>query len=567
LTIDPRYGSNDQYVEMTRNAQQFGIIIIGDLVPAHTGKGADFRLAERAYKNYEGLYTMVEIPQGDWVLLPSVPEGADSVNLSLETVQRLEDAGYIPGPLEAIPFYDPGVKDTNWSATDIVTGVDGRQRRWVYLHVFKQGQPSLNWLDPTFGAQRIVMADAVQSLHVFGAKGLRLDANALMGVEGRPGLDKSWVEGHPVSEGGSDLMAMMIRKLGGYSFQELALSLDDLKRFTTWGPDLSYDFITRPAYLYALATGDGGPLRMILRVILKEGVDLGALVHALQNHDELMFGLNHLVKHGDEKFSVNGKEMLGREIYDHMYEAARERVASGIPAYIQEFTNIGFCTTLVAYAAAALDVPDPYNMTPSEKSAVHRLHLLAAAFNAVQPGVFALSGWDLVGALLVPPESRGSWLEDQDCRWMNRGAYDLMGVNPGAKASRIGLPRAVALYGTLPEQLRDPSSFASQLRRMLRARRESGIAFSKLVAVPEVDNQGILVMLFEHPEDRGWSITALNFGREPARGIFELPQLARKSADLIFSTLGKTAKTIHISDEASFSLDLGPIEGEVFAVR
>ncbi|GAG32232.1 unnamed protein product, partial [marine sediment metagenome] len=62
LTIDPLFGTDQQYKRMTRTAEQHNIIIIGDLVPAHTGTGADFRLAERAYKNYEGLYVMVEIP-------------------------------------------------------------------------------------------------------------------------------------------------------------------------------------------------------------------------------------------------------------------------------------------------------------------------------------------------------------------------------------------------------------------------------------------------------------------------------------------------------------------------
>jgi len=64
----------------------------------------------------------------NWELLGFVPKGADSVNLTLEIVQSLEDKGYIPGPLECIPFYDPGVKDTCWSATRTVTGVDGLQR-------------------------------------------------------------------------------------------------------------------------------------------------------------------------------------------------------------------------------------------------------------------------------------------------------------------------------------------------------------------------------------------------------------------------------------------------------
>ncbi|MGB3903824.1 MAG: alpha-amylase family glycosyl hydrolase, partial [Anaerolineae bacterium] len=567
LTIDPLFGTDDEYVQMTRTAKQFDIAIIGDLVPAHTGKGADFRLAERAYKNYEGLYTMIEIPEEDWELLGSVPEGKDSVNLSLETVQLLEDKGYIPGPTECIVFHDPGIKDTNWSATDTVTGVDGRQRRWVYLHVFKAGQPSLNWLDPTLGAQRVIMADVVHALHVLGASGLRLDASPLLGIEARPGLDKCWIDGHPLAEGGSNLVAMMIRKLGGYSFQELNQPLENLKSFTTWGPDLSYDFFTRTAYLYAMAVGDAGPLRLMLQLIQKEGLDPGILVHALQNHDELMFDVTHLRNHGDEKFSVNGEEMAGKAIYDSMYGQAKEKIIASKRSNIQEFSNLGFCATLAGFAAAALDVPDPYNMTPSQKSEVQQLHLLAATFNAMQPGVFALSGWDLVGALLVQPEDLGSWLDDRDYRWMNRGAFDLMGVNPSAEASGGGLPRTVAIYGTLPEQLRDPNSFASQLKRMFRARKGSRIAFSKLVSVPEVDKQGIVVMLLQRPEDLGWIITTLNFGREPVGYTVRLPQLAGKSTRLIFSTHREKAKGIQISDQGDFSLDLGAIQGEVFVVE
>lgn len=567
LTIDPLFGTNDEYAELTGTARRLGIAVIGDLVPAHTGKGPDFRLAERAYQNYEGLYTMIEIPEEDWGLLGSVPEGEDSVNLTLETVQLLEDKEYIPGPLELIVFHDPGVKDTNWSATDVVRGVDGRQRRWVYLHVFKAGQPSLNWLDPTFAAQRVILGDVVQSLHVFGATGLRLDANPLMGVEGRPGLDKSWVEGHPLAEGGSNIIAMMIRKLGGYSFQELNQPIENLKRFTVWGADLSYDFFTRPTYLYAMATGDAGPIRMILRLIQKEAFDQGTLVHAMQNHDELMFDLTHLRNHGDEKFSVNGKTAQGKTIYKRMYDRAKAKVVPGGTSHIEEFTNLGFCATMAGYAAAALGIPDPYHMSDSDRVRVRQLHLLAATFNAMQPGVFAVSGWDLVGALLVQPKELGSLMEDEDFRWTNRGAFDLMGVNPGAATSRVGLPKAVALYGALPDQLRDPDSFASQLRTMLRVRRESGIALSKLVAAPEVGAEGMVVMLLERPDNVGWIIVALNFGRKSSRETIRLSEVAGKSARLIFSTHRKTAKSLKIAKKGDVELELEPLEGDVFAVE
>src|SRR5204863_457333 len=83
-----------------------------------------------------------------------------SVILTPAAVDALQKKGYIVGQLHSGIFYEPGVKDTDWSATDVVRGADGVERRWVYLHYFKQGQPTLNWLDPSFAAERLVIGDA-----------------------------------------------------------------------------------------------------------------------------------------------------------------------------------------------------------------------------------------------------------------------------------------------------------------------------------------------------------------------------------------------------------------------
>ena len=569
LTIDPLFGTDEQYVEMTRSAKDAGIAVIGDLIPGHTGKGADFRLAERAYKNYAGLYTMVEIREADWGLLGTVPEGGDCVNLLPETVQILENKGYIPGPLELIFFHDPGVKDSNWSATDVVVGADGERRRWVYLHVFKAGQPSLNWLDPTMGAQRIVAADIVHALHELGAAGVRLDATPLLAVEGRHGLDKSWVEGHPLAEAGANLIAMLIRKLGGFSFQELNQPLEELRDFTTWGADLSYDFFTRPPYLYAMAVGDAGPIRLMLRLIQDVGLDHGMLVHALQNHDELMFDLAHMRRHGDETFVVNGQPTTGVELYDRMYQQAKDVVIGdgGPLSDIQEFSNLGFCATLASYAAAALAIRDPHRMTEEEVARVRALHLTAAVFNAMQPGVFALSAWDLIGALLVSQEDLGSLLDDRDYRWMNRGAFDLMNADPGAALSAGGLPRAKAIYGSLPEQLQDENSFVSHLQRMLRVRKKYGVEVSTLVSVPETQSRGAVFMLLESPDESGWVLAAVNFARESAQERIQLPELAGRSARLAYSTTGADGVRMDVSEQGEASVVLGPIQADVFVVE
>ena len=245
--IDPDFGTEAQYKAMVAAAHRHGAIVIGDIIPGHTGKGADFRLAERAYADYPGIYHMVRIEPADWGLLPPVPPGRDTVNLQPATVDALEARGYIVGQLHSGIFYQPGVKVTDWSATDVVRGVDGARRRWVYLHYFKEGQPTLNWLDPSFAAERLVLGDAVDELGVLGDSMLRLDANGLLGIE-REANGQVWWAGHPLSVTANQLIADMVRKLGGFTFQELDFPLDEMREMGRGGPDLSYDFVTRPVY-------------------------------------------------------------------------------------------------------------------------------------------------------------------------------------------------------------------------------------------------------------------------------------------------------------------------------
>ena len=57
-----------------------------------------------AYKDYPGIYHMVEIPREDWGLLPEVPAGRDSVNLDAETERELSARGYIIGELQRVSF-------------------------------------------------------------------------------------------------------------------------------------------------------------------------------------------------------------------------------------------------------------------------------------------------------------------------------------------------------------------------------------------------------------------------------------------------------------------------------
>ena len=63
-------------------------MVIADIIPGHTGKGADFRLAERAVDDYPGLFHMVALAPPDWYILPAIPAGV----ALLKTVKQSEIA-------------------------------------------------------------------------------------------------------------------------------------------------------------------------------------------------------------------------------------------------------------------------------------------------------------------------------------------------------------------------------------------------------------------------------------------------------------------------------------------
>ncbi|BBY29055.1 maltose alpha-D-glucosyltransferase [Mycolicibacterium sediminis] len=518
--IDPAFGTEDEFRQMCGTANWYGGTIIDDIVPGHTGKGADFRLAEMKYADYPGIYHMVEIDPLDWDHLPDVPPGSDSVNIDPATEEWLDKAGYIIGRLQRVIFYAEGIKETNWSVTRPVVGVDGVERRWVYLHYFKDGQPSINWLDPSFAGMRLVIGDALHSLADLGTGGLRLDANGFLGAEKTAAEDSvGWSEGHPLSEAANHLIASMVRKVGGFTFQELNLTIDDIREIGEAGADLSYDFINRPAYQHALATADTEFLRLTLRTTLELGVDPASLVHAMQNHDELTYELVHWSNgHRDDVYTYKGQEITGEALGESVRSDLTEKLTGENAPYNLVFTTNGIACTTATVIAATLGFRELDSISHDDLDRIRRAHLLLVMFNALQPGVFALSGWDLCGMLTLDPAEITQLLREGDTRWIHRAAHDLMGTNPGATSSAAGMPRGRSLYGSLPEQLADDTSFARQLQAILKVRSHFGIATSRQLDIPEVSHRGMLVLVHQLADEGRYQLTVLNFANEDIAG-------------------------------------------------
>lgn len=562
--IDPAFGTREEYLAMVASARRNRAVIIGDIIPGHSGKGADFHLAERAYRDYPGIYHMVDIDPADWGLLPTVPVGKDSVNLGQAAVEALRTHGYIVGQLPRTIFYEKGIKETDWSATDLITGADGKQRRWVYLHYFKEGQPSFNWLDPSFAAERLVIGDAVHSLESLGVGMLRLDANGFLGIEPGGIGERAFSQGHPLSVTANQLISGMVRKLGGFSFQELNLTLEDLTAMSQGGADLSYDFITRPASQHALLTGDTEFLRLMMTLQKQYKIDPAGLIHALQNHDELTLELVHFwTGHKDDIFLFRGEKLTGSALRERVRTEMQTRLLAPVAPYNLAAANGVSCTT-TSIAAAALGIQDLQSLTAANKRDIQRAHLLLAMYNAMQPGIFALSGWDLVGALPLARDSVKTLLADGDTRWINRGAYDLLDSNPNAERSAAGLPRAQALYGSLRVQLKDRSSFAAQLTKLLRVRAEYRLNEAEQLALPATKAPGLLVLVHKLPGLRGISVTALNFGRTPVNESVPILQSAPGAA--VIDLLAEKAAA-RLDAGRRVGLRLGPHEGVVLLIN
>src|SRR5262249_15348534 len=143
-----------------------------------------------------------------------------------------------------------------------------------------------------------------------------------------------------------------------------------------------------------------------------------------------------------QTFTVSGKKVTGGELRERMLAEMRAKVAGAAAPYNKLYRpeKDGVATTFARFLAPALGVRDPYKPSAEEVALVRRGHLLLVAANALQPGVFSLSSWDLVGALPISEEAVEQRTTDGDYRWVNRGGVDLMGANPSAKDSAFGLP-------------------------------------------------------------------------------------------------------------------------------
>ncbi len=147
--IDEVFGTEGDFRVMCDVAADHGGTIIDDIVPGHTGKGADFRLAEMGVGDYPGVYHMVQIDPLDWGLLPEVPPGRDSQNLDAGTEHRLGEGGLHRRRAAAGHLLRPG-RQGHQLERDPRGGRARRRRAALGLPALLQGGPALDQLARPF---------------------------------------------------------------------------------------------------------------------------------------------------------------------------------------------------------------------------------------------------------------------------------------------------------------------------------------------------------------------------------------------------------------------------------
>lgn len=567
----PELGTDEQYAQLAANAKENGAVVGSDLVPTHSGFGPDFWLAARGYEDYPGLYSMVQIPEEHWGLLPAVGDTWGSEPVSIENATRLEELGFIPGTFPVADSDPDADQWSGWRALAPIVGVAGETRRSVYAHVFKPRQPLYNWLDPSYAARRLNFGDLANNILNRGVPVLRLDANTFLGLEPRDESSVATIFLSPLAKVATTDIAMAARKVGGYTYQEFAGPLATLKEFAPAGADMSYDFFTRAEALYGLINGDALPLRLAHHFLLEAGVQSNTLVHDLQNHDEITFQMFELGSHGD--FEFEGETRNGEQLTEEILDTMRSTVGAMPYNHLYRPGQDGLATTFAGFIAPALGIDDPYNASPEQVELIRRGHLLIAHANAMIPGIFAFSSWDAVGALPIQLDSVPEELTaGGDVRWVNRGGVDLMGKASRTTTAIFELPEAPALYGPLPEQLEDPNSFMSRMQAMLVAREQYGIKDATMNAVPPVADAAVAVLVMTLPDSRSLAITALNYGQMTTSSTVDLTlippgipaeQLAGLAA--VDAISGQNAGTV--SEAGILQIELEGIQGRTIVVQ
>ena len=494
LHFDPALGADADFEKLALHLERLQIQTGGELPPAHTGLGPDFILQARRAARFDGIYAMIAVPPKDWDILPRLPDEWECLPLRPEAAAQLAVRGLLPEALarDSLPWATPG----GWAATGEVRGADGQIRRWVYRYSGDPLRPTLLWQDPSGQARRIFSAAIIRhtGLQRQTLAGLRLEAlmglDVLSGAPEGPSQDAARALLTPGLEALDDA-AREVRRYGGWAMQDDVLPPSLTATVLAGAVDFTRDAATPAAAAYALLSGDAAPLAALLRAAQAAGVDQSRLARGL--HDWLAVDWRPLLD------LPQGRELI----------RTAQRKAGGPPEALQLWT------TPASLAARALGLKPSDAAASSgsassaeKKAALREACLLLLSWRVGLPGLSFVSPQDMTGALALPratPELPAS-----------------LGLTPLWRESAGGSrPPAPLAFGPLERQWADGQSFLHAVSALLRARKNTGLARGRLLAVFS-GPPGCAGVLSALPDGGHWLLAA-NFSAEKQSFSLTLP--------------------------------------------
>ena len=94
---------------------------------------------------------------------------------------------------------------------------------------------------------------------------------------------------------------------------------------------------------------------------------------------------------------------------------------------------------------------------------------------------------------------------------------------------------------------------------MLAIRKKYKLALAEQLAVPDVTNNGLVIMTHRLPEKAGIEMTALNFSREPVQETVMSDELKGLKAHDLYADKPEGK----VSDSGEFSLNLDALQGKI----
>ncbi len=483
-------GDDRDYGALLTSANKSRSFLGLEMTQAATGIGPDFFLGARGNPEYRRLYHMIEIPEQFWPELPVASEEWDCKALSAEQAETLRKADVLPPGADT-----PSSPDCRllwgWAVTGkVLTGDNGKPRRFAYRWFLDPKRPILNWEDPQAGARRILSACAIRRIGTQGAALLGMQTLGFKGIE--PGARP---DGNPEPAlSAAVAIAREVRRYGAWTWMEDELSLEQAQLFLQRGPDFLFDSVSSPGAEHALLTGNAQLLRFMYDESLRLGIDQSRLVRKLPDEHGLSYALPHLcLSPGGKKFPLSPNVVR---------EQAKRRDGAWAG------------TTLYAGAAGLAALALDKN-SEAAKAEIRRGQTLLLFFKAMQPGIFMLPARELVGALPLDGRQGRKYAPGENSALAMHGAYALLSTADDSLAGKSGLPRAAALYLPLDvQEMRPPEeNFIRSVEEILRVRKLAGIAGGRFLGRLPTRHPGSIALLFALPGNQGALVVACNFSR------------------------------------------------------